>query len=95
MPRILNPVVLVVDSLAKLCKDPQLEAYVKSLYGSVQACRRAPCWLSAAHGNLAYGTLITEPSGPLASLFGRWPPRETLSSITCQCRRGALRVGIG
>lgn len=41
MPRILNPVVLVVDSLPKLCRDQQLEAYVKSLYGSVQACRCA------------------------------------------------------
>jgi hypothetical protein len=44
VPRILNPVVLVVDSLPKLCKDAQLEAYIKSLYGSVQACR----WVSAA-----------------------------------------------
>jgi hypothetical protein len=41
VPRILNPVVLVVDSLQKLCKDEKLEAYVKSLYGSVQACRCA------------------------------------------------------
>jgi hypothetical protein len=41
VPRILNPVVLVVDSLPKLCKDQKLEAYVKSLYGSVQACRKA------------------------------------------------------
>lgn len=62
MPRILNPVVLVVDSLPKLCKDEKLEAYVKSLYGSVQACRCAggalgftsvdqPAW----HG---HGTLL-------------------------------------
>jgi hypothetical protein len=62
VPRILNPVVLVVDSLPKLCKDEKLEAYVKSLYGSVQACRCAggglgftsvdqPAW----HG---HGTLL-------------------------------------
>jgi Protein of unknown function (DUF2009) len=62
VPRILNPVVLVVDSLQKLCKDEKLEAYVKSLYGSVQACRCAgrglgftPVDRPAWHG---HGTLL-------------------------------------
>ncbi len=41
MPRILNPVVLVLDALPKHCKDPKLAAYVHSMYGSVEGCRKA------------------------------------------------------
>lgn len=39
VPRILNPVVLVVDSLPDLCKDQQVKGYVESLFGSVEQCR--------------------------------------------------------
>ena len=45
MPRILNPVVLVVDALPELCREPKLNAYVCSLYGSAEGAR---CGLSAA-----------------------------------------------
>lgn len=41
VPRILNPVVLVLDALPKHCKDPKLAAYVHSMYGSVEGCRKA------------------------------------------------------
>ncbi len=41
MPRILNPVVLVVDGLPDLCKDAQVRAYVESAFGSVEQCRQA------------------------------------------------------
>ena len=39
VPRILNPVVLVVDGLPDLCKDKQVKAYVDSTFGSVEQCR--------------------------------------------------------
>ena len=39
VPRILNPVVLVVDGLPDLCKDAQVKAYVDSAFGSVEQCR--------------------------------------------------------
>ena len=39
VPRILNPVVLVVDGLPNLCKDKQVKAYVDSAFGSVEQCR--------------------------------------------------------
>ena len=41
VPRILNPVVLVVDALPDLCKDTQVRAYVDSAFGSVEQCRQA------------------------------------------------------
>jgi hypothetical protein len=41
VPRILNPVVLVLDSLPKLCRDAQLHAYVTSVFSSVEGCRKA------------------------------------------------------
>lgn len=45
VPRILNPVVLVVDALPELCREPKLNAYVCSLYGSAEGAR---CGLAAA-----------------------------------------------
>lgn len=39
VPRILNPVVLVVDGLPELCKDQQVKGYVESMFGSVEQCR--------------------------------------------------------
>ena len=33
--------VLVLDALPKHCKDPKLAAYVHSMYGSVEGCRKA------------------------------------------------------
>ncbi len=41
VPRILNPVVLVLDSLPQHCKDPHLRDYVHSVFGSVEGCRCA------------------------------------------------------
>lgn len=41
VPRILNPVVLVLDALPKHCKDPKLASYVNSVFGSVEGCRKA------------------------------------------------------
>ncbi len=40
MPRILNPVVLVLDALPGLCADAKLAAYIKSMWGGVEDCRR-------------------------------------------------------
>ena len=42
VPRILNPVVLVVDALPELCREPKLNAYVCSLYGSAEGARCGP-----------------------------------------------------
>ena len=39
VPRILNPVALVVDGLPDLCKDQQVKGYVDSTFGSVEQCR--------------------------------------------------------
>jgi hypothetical protein len=41
VPRILNPVVLVLDQLPKLCRDPQVAAYVQAAFGGVEPCRKA------------------------------------------------------
>ncbi|KAL3160918.1 hypothetical protein ABBQ38_009310 [Trebouxia sp. C0009 RCD-2024] len=41
VPRILNPVVLVMDGLPDLCKDKQVKAYVDSTFGSVEKCRKS------------------------------------------------------
>ncbi|BDA42942.1 UPF0652 protein [Coccomyxa sp. Obi] len=41
VPRILNPVVLVLDSLPQHCKDPHLRDYVTSVFGSLEGCRKA------------------------------------------------------
>lgn len=35
----MNPVVLVLDALPKICKDEKLNSYVISVFGSVEACR--------------------------------------------------------
>ncbi|EFN59891.1 hypothetical protein CHLNCDRAFT_33435 [Chlorella variabilis] len=41
VPRILNPTVLVLDELPKLCRDPQVAAYVQGAFGGVEPCRKA------------------------------------------------------
>ena len=41
VPRILNPVVLVVAQVDELCKDPGLRAYVDSCFGGADNCRKA------------------------------------------------------
>lgn len=41
MPQILNPVVLVVDELPKLARDPKLAAYINATYGSCEAAQKA------------------------------------------------------
>ena len=41
MPRILNPVVLVLDALPALCRDAQLASYVQAVFSSVEGCRCA------------------------------------------------------
>jgi len=48
VPRILNPVALVVDALPDLCREPKLNAYVCSLYGSAEGARCAPRALAPA-----------------------------------------------
>lgn len=40
VPRILNPVVLVLNELPKLCRDPQLAQYVNNTFGGVELCRK-------------------------------------------------------
>ena len=40
VPRILGPVVLVVDAVESLCEDPDLRAYVESAFGSPERCRK-------------------------------------------------------
>ena len=53
VPRILNPVALVLDALPALCRDAQLASYVQAVFGSVEGCRcahsRGPCALSMVH----------------------------------------------
>lgn len=41
VPRILNPVALVVSQVDELCKDPGLKAYVDSRFGGADGCRKA------------------------------------------------------
>ena len=43
VPRILNPVVLVLDALPGLCADAKLAAYIKSMWGGVEECRCQHC----------------------------------------------------
>jgi len=42
VPRILNPVVLVLDELPQLAKDPNIRAYMDAAFGAYWG-RAAPC----------------------------------------------------
>ena len=46
VPRILNPVVLVLESLPKLCKDPRIHQLVQSSWGGIDECRCCLCSVS-------------------------------------------------
>ena len=39
VPRILNPVVLVLEALPQLCRDENLGAYIHKVFGSIEQCR--------------------------------------------------------
>ena len=67
VPRILNPVVLVLDALPKHCKDPKLASYVNSLFGSVEGCRKAillDFFRHAFDGSGADNFVSTLPASP-------------------------------
>ena len=50
VPRILNPVVLVLEALPDLCKDTRINALVTDSYGGVDECRCCPCpWKVCLH----------------------------------------------
>lgn len=40
VPRVLNPVVLVLDQIPKLYSNPPLREYIGEVYGSVEACHK-------------------------------------------------------
>ena len=40
VPRILNPIVLVLDEIPRIVKDPGVSNYIKSSFGSVDRCRK-------------------------------------------------------
>ena len=40
VPRILAPLVTVVEQLPKLCRDPHLMRYVTDTFGGVEECRK-------------------------------------------------------
>ena len=42
VPRILNPLVLVLEGLPAICKDPKLAAYVQSVWGGAEQCWYGP-----------------------------------------------------
>ncbi len=69
VPRILNPVVLVVDGLPDLCKDQQVKAYVESSFGSVENCRQALalCLLSGSNMHMLFAAI---PENFLVNLVG-------------------------
>ncbi|GAB4816186.1 hypothetical protein N2152v2_003232 [Parachlorella kessleri] len=39
VPRILNPLVLVLEEIPRLCRDPAIAKYVEESFGSVEDCR--------------------------------------------------------
>jgi len=41
VPQILNPVVLVIEELPKLYRDPKLAAYINATYGSCEGAQKA------------------------------------------------------
>lgn len=41
VPRILNPVVLIVDEIPKMAKDPKIRAYIDSMFQDVEGCRKS------------------------------------------------------
>jgi hypothetical protein len=44
VPRILNPIVQVLEDLAKIvARDAKIAAYIESAYGGVEECRKAIC----------------------------------------------------
>lgn len=41
VPRILSPLVLVLDEIPRLCRaDPNIAAYIESAFGGVEECRK-------------------------------------------------------
>eukprot|EP00195_Chlamydomonas_chlamydogama_P017300 CAMPEP_0202908130 /NCGR_PEP_ID=MMETSP1392-20130828/44986_1 /ASSEMBLY_ACC=CAM_ASM_000868 /TAXON_ID=225041 /ORGANISM="Chlamydomonas chlamydogama, Strain SAG 11-48b" /LENGTH=653 /DNA_ID=CAMNT_0049597303 /DNA_START=132 /DNA_END=2093 /DNA_ORIENTATION=+ len=40
VPRILNPVVLVLDALPKICRDPNIAQYIDNTFGGLEQCRK-------------------------------------------------------
>lgn len=41
VPRILNPLVLVLEEIPKLYRDPHLQQYINSTFGGIDTCRKA------------------------------------------------------
>ena len=82
MPRILNPVVLVLDALPKHCKDPKLASYVNSVFGSVEGCRKAVL--------LDFFRHAFDGSGADNFVSALFAPRCTRQPSTCinVCRSG-------
>jgi len=40
VPRILNPIVLVLDEIPRIAKDPGIGSYINATFGSVDSCRK-------------------------------------------------------
>ena len=95
VPRILNPVVLVLDQLPKLCRDPQVAAYVQAAFGGVEACRKAillDFFRHAFDGSGAGGAARGWSAGGGGS--GRWAcPCSCKAASVLQCP--ALLPGFG
>ena len=63
VPRILNPVVLVLEQLPSLCRDAQLLSYVTAVFGSLEGCR---CGWSRAYSGVKRRIYAYDEGGPEA-----------------------------
>lgn len=64
VPQILNPVVLVLDELPKLARDPQLGAYICASFGSVEAARKAILTDFCRHAFDGSGADVSDAAAP-------------------------------
>lgn len=76
VPRILNPIVLVLEEIPKLYRDPHTRQYIDSLFGGVDGARRAilcggccrilsPYWVSAELSVSGRSVYFAATSGPM------------------------------
>ena len=84
VPRILNPVVLVLDALPGLCADVNLAAYIKSMWGGVEECR---CGRAAM-----YGHVLAADHCPRIMMAADRILCQHVACITPQCRACSMYI---
>lgn len=40
VPRIINPIIIAIEGIDKLVKDPGLKMYIEKVFGGAEACKK-------------------------------------------------------